>query len=360
MSRERRPALIAAGVGLAALAVLIGLTPHGSRAPAWLAACLLAASLPLAALAALLIHDLTGGAWGFALRPILMRMTATLPLVLLAALPLLLDSLPSLYPWARPAEAADLANRFYLNVPFFAARAALDAVLWLLVAAVALRRAAAGALAIDRAGAWVSALGLIALGLSITFAAIDWVESLEPRWSSSIFGMIAASALFLSGFAAAVLAAATGPAAATPALCRALASLLLSVALLWAYLQFMQFLIIWEEDLVREIPWYLRRLAGGWGGLAAVIVAGRFALPFFVLIWRPLKQDRLVLATVAAVALGTGLLEAWWLVLPAFPGTGFTWTDPLAAVALGGLWLAAYQAAPLAGRLGGAPAPSHG
>jgi hypothetical protein len=36
-----------------------------------------------------------------------------------------------------------------------------------------------------------------------------------------------------------------------------------------------------------------------------------------------------------------GLLNVWWLVLPGFQRSGFSWLDPAAMVCIGGLWLLA-------------------
>ena len=53
--------------------------------------------------------------------------------------------------------------------------------------------------------------------------------------------------------------------------------------MLWAYLEFSQYLIIWGENLSGEIPWYLRRMQGGWGGSGLGLVFLNFALPFILL-----------------------------------------------------------------------------
>ena len=80
-----------------------------------------------------------------------------------------------------------------------------------------------------------------------------------------------------------------------------LGSLLIAGVLLWAYLAFMQFLIIWEEDIPAEIGWYLKRLDGGWGWAGAgdrVLRQG--LLPFLALIWPPVKRSRRLLGWRAA------------------------------------------------------------
>src|SRR5207302_1655462 len=43
--------------------------------------------------------------------------------------------------------------------------------------------------------------GLAVYGLTMTFAAIDWVMSLEPHWFSTVYGMMFATGQVLAGFA---------------------------------------------------------------------------------------------------------------------------------------------------------------
>ena len=116
--------------------------------------------------------------------------------------------------------------------------------------------------------AGISALGLILLGLSVTFASFDWIMSLEPHWSSSTFGMLVGSGAFIIALAfltlVALLTRHSGlPGEGSPAdRFHDLGSLLLAVVLFWAYIAFMQFLIIWEENSGR-------RSAGTWRAFTA-------------------------------------------------------------------------------------------
>ena len=112
---------------------------------AWLAALTGWLGWPLGSMALVLVHALTGGRWGTAIRPALLAGLATLPLLLPALLPLLFG-LPALYPWLRPA--ARLHNAFYLNAPFFAGRGIFYLVAWFALAGLilwALRRGWDGA-----------------------------------------------------------------------------------------------------------------------------------------------------------------------------------------------------------------------
>jgi hypothetical protein len=289
----------------------------------WLAGWAFWIGFPVGALMLLLAHDLTGGRWGNAAKAPLKALATTLPVAALAFVPILL-SLPLLYPWARPEEAEKLSNTFYLNTPFFLGRAAFYFAAWALLAVLAGR------------GTPFAAPGLIVMGVTATFASFDWLMSIEPDWGSSIYGMLVISGALLAALAAATLAAAAlRPVGENPR--RDLGSLLIAAILLWAYLSFMQFLIVWEADLPSEITWYLKRLDGGWGWAALAVVLAQGLLPFLALLWPRIKRSRRGLAAVCVLLLAAHLLESWWLVLPGFDVPEMTWFAPAATLAIGGL-----------------------
>ncbi len=269
---------------------------------AWLAAFVCWLAWPLGSLALLLIHALTGGRWGDAIRPALVAGLATLPLVLPFALPLALV-LPALYPWTHPDTP--LHNAFYLNLPFFGLRAAAYLVAWFGVGgatAWAMRR---GEAMLRR----VAPPGLILLALTYSFAAIDLTMSLDPDFKSSIYGMLAGAEAVLFALSVAVLPS-TGAR-------EDLGKLLLALVVLWAYLDFMQVLIVWQSDLPDEAAWYLPRISHGWQYVAGAVALLHFALPFFLLLWPQVQRSRRALAAIAAMLVAAEVLRAWWLVLPA-------------------------------------------
>ena len=252
---------------------------------AWLAAVTCFLAWPLGSLALLLIHALTGGRWGYAIRPQLAMGVATLPLLVLSLLPLPIFA-HALYPWLQPQIAAHLHNRFYLNAPFFYCRAVLYAAVWLALGCLvsrALRRSDP-----QPALARVAPAALILLTLTVTFAAIDSTLSLEPQFKSSVYGMLVCveAVLFALSIALVGVAFTSGPrqTAAAEEVTRVLGRLLLALVALWAYLDFMQFLIVWNSDLPDEAGWYARRLAGGWAPLAIGIALLHFGLPLFALL----------------------------------------------------------------------------
>jgi hypothetical protein len=345
----RRQAELAAwvigGIGLAGAIVGWMLAPK-DFAYAWLAALAVFLGWPLGCMGLLLVHALTGGRWGEAIRPQLLAGMLTLPLLVPALIPLI-GTLSTLYPWMRPDVAAHLVNRFYLNLPFLFARTAVYLIVWFGLAALilgALRRDAP-----DFALARIAPAGLIGLALTVTFAAFDATMSLDPTFVSTDYGMVVLAEMGLSALAVSVFAAAVGM-PPDPGAARNLGRLMLALVILWAYLDFVQLLIIWQSNLAHDAPWYVVRLGGSWGIAAGLVALGHFALPFFALLSPRVQRSARAIAVVAAVLVVSAIIHGWWLVVPA-SGRGFGLIDLFAMLGLLGVAAALALRAPLLPRM---------
>jgi hypothetical protein len=280
------------------------------------------------------VHDLTGGAWIASARPVLAAAAVTMPVATLAGIPVLLG-LRAIYPWP---VASGLGNAWYLNTGFFTLRYAIDLMVWNGIAAYALWAPRGIAVGVEPGLRWLSAIGLLLLAYTASFAAIDWVLSLDPHFWSAVFPMIIGAHWFNTGLALVLIVVAMLPASA---LVRDhlgdLAAILFATIIFWAYIEFCQFLIVWEGNLSHEIPWYLRRIAGDWRSVTWEIAISGFFLPFALLLWR--KRSRLVVIAACALVMVSRLIESWWLVLPEFPQRPPLWLVLAAVLALGGLML---------------------
>ena len=210
-----------------------------------------------------------------------------------AALPLLFG-MKSLYTWSRPGQTDPdiLAKHLYLNPDFFIVRMVIYFCIWFTLAYFLNK----GSRAEDAEGSTlpismrleaVSGVGLVLYGFTVTFASVDWVMSLEPRWYSTIYGMLfmVGQTLAAMAFSIVILIWLSDQEplsrSVKPAHFQDLGSFMLVFVMLWAYLEFSQFLIIWGGNLSEEIPWYLRRMQGVWGHVGLLLVVLNFALPFF-------------------------------------------------------------------------------
>jgi len=328
LPQARNLAWVVGGFGL--LGTALGWSTEPAVFPhAWLAAFAVWLGWPLGCLGLLLIHALTGGQWGYALRPSLVAGLRTLSLLLIPMAVPWLCVLQDLYPWAHPGAAQALVNGFYLNRPFFFGRLLVYLVTWLGLCILALRalRAQNPDLALSR----LAPAGLIILALTITFSSIDLTMSLDPHFTSSVYGLITIAEMGLFALALAVFATACVESGLSPELLSVLGKLLVGLVLLWAYLDFMQLLIDWESDLPTEASWYLIRRAGGWGATATCITLGHFVLPWCALIWPQVRRSRRGIAAVSGLLAISAIVRGWWLVVPA-SGLPFSPVDVAAMV----------------------------
>jgi hypothetical protein len=356
LSRLQNRALIVGVVGL--IAGGIGAATNLDQFfRSWLVGFLFCLGLSAGSLALLMLQHLSGGQWGLVGRRIFEAASRTLPVVAVLFIPLLFG-LPRVFIWARPdVVQGDPVLEWkapYLDVKFFIGRAVVYFAVWLLCAWLLNKWSAAqdrGETAVTpedtRRFRVVSAPGLLAYCLTVTFASVDWMMSLDPHWYSTMFGLltIGGQALAAFAFVIAILAllATTEPMASylSARHFHELGKLLLAFVMLWAYFAFSQFLIIWAGNLAEEIPWYLERLHGVWGFVALAIVLGHFALPFLLLLSQDLKKRRARLAGVAIGIVVMRYVDLLWLVAPNYEHQGFPihWMDIAIPVGLAGIWL---------------------
>lgn len=306
-------------------------------------------------LAILMIQYMITGRWGFVIRRSLEAGTRTLPLMALLFIPILLN-LSGLYRWANPETLASLNlppfKREYLATPFWVARAIVYFAILLLWAYQlnkwsAQEDATADPRYLVRMRR-LSGPGLVLFGFIMTYAAIDWVMSLEPNFFSTIYGLIFMVVPVLVALAVSVLTLTalskyepfTG--LAEPKRFNDYGNLLLVFIMLWAYLQFDQFLIIWAGNLQDEIPWYVVRAKGVWGDVAVALFLFHFAAPFLLVLQRAVTQRMRMLSIVAVILLIMEWVDLYWMISPAFSPQGprLSWMDPVVFIGIGGIWLA--------------------
>jgi hypothetical protein len=111
--------------------------------------------------------------------------------------------------------------------------------------------------------------------------------------------------------------------------------------MLWAYFNFSQWLIIWAGNLPEEIPWYVRRMNGGWESVGLFLVVFHFAVPFALLLSRQLKRKAGTLVWIASWLLVMRVIDIFWHIEPAFhPTFHVSWVFLAILVGMGGLWVA--------------------
>jgi hypothetical protein len=357
VDRIQKAALLGAAFGLL-LCVWGALASPTQLLRSYLFAYLFFVNLVIGCLSILMLHHLTGGLWGLVIRRILEAGTRTVPLAALLFLPVLIG-LKGLYAWADPSQAgADkaltriLAHKApYLNPPFFVARSLFYFAVWWLLAFLlskwSLELDRGEDLKVARRLRGLSGGGLVLMGFTITFSSVDWAMSLDPRWYSTIYGILfmVGQALSCFAFAIALLAFFSSEKpfsdVVLPQSVHDLGKLLLAFVMLWTYMHLSQFLITWSGNLPEEISFYARRLEGGWKAVGLFLVLFHFALPFLLLLSRSLKRDARLLGAVAVMLFLVRIVELFWIVTPEFGGHGPSvhLTDLAALLFVGGSWL---------------------
>ena len=323
----------------------------------YLMAYMFVLGITLGCLAIGMIHQLSGGAWGVLIRRPIGAASRVLPVLTMLFLPIVFG-MHHLYEWTH----ADLVARdevlrhkqLYLNTTFFLVRAALYFLTWNALSyflnAWSLEQDRTDDPRVARRMQMLSAGGLVAYGLTITFASFDWLMSLEPHWFSTIYGVLIIGGQGLSAMAfliAAIVWLGRRPPlqdVVVPAHLHDLGNLLLAFVMLWAYFSFSQYLIIWSGNLPEEIAWYLHRLQTGWRVVGVALVLFHFAVPFCLLLSRAVKRQGRMIVKVAVGILIVRLVDLFWLIAPEFHRTGIavSWMDVVLPLTLGSIWLGCF------------------
>jgi hypothetical protein len=364
LSSLQTKALIAGGIGLG-FCVFGAFSNSKQFFVSYLFSYVFWLGVALGCLGFLMVHHLTGGRWGFAVRRFYEAAIMTLPLMALLFIPICFG-LRDLYLWSDPqAIDADpvLQHRSgYMNAPGFIIRAAVFFLIWIGVALAlnkwSFQQDATTGVEPTRKLRTLSGPGIALYPVTATFVLVDWVLSLEPDWYSTMFVVLIIIGQMLAGLAFGIMLLAllykTKPMSdiVTTTHFHHLGMLLLAFVMLWTYMSFGELLIIYSGNLPHEIVWYLHRIAGDWKVVVWFLFLFHFLIPFFLLLSRELKRNVPVLATIAGVIFFAHIVNTYWLIAPSFDQTGIRlhWLDFAAPIGVGGIWIAA-----LTGRLKSRP-----
>ena len=347
---------LAGGIALFLIAIIGGIFNPSEFYHSYLFAYLFWLGLALGSMAVVMVQYLTGGAWGVMSRRILEAAMRTLPLLALLFIPIAIG-MPWLYNWAhadRVSRDHVLVHRSgYLNDPMFVVRAVAYFVVWLIVAHYLDKWSRQE----DERGdqtirlSRLSAPGLIIYVFSMTFAAVDWAESLNDHSFSTIWGFIFVVGQGLTAMCFAIIALAALSKreplrdAVNTSHFHDLGKLLLMFVMLWGYMAYSQLIIIWSGNLTDEIPWYLPSFHTSWGWVGGLgLILFQFIVPFCLLLSRPLKQKPAALCGVVGLLFVMRFVDLFWIIMAQSYPSGFRihWLNFVLPVALGGIWMAGY------------------
>ena len=261
----------------------------------------------------LALLSVTGARWSSSIQPILVKMTALLPAGAMG-IALVVFARPSLYPWAGNDPTGSTFQAFWLSRPLFLFRTLLYLiVLWTMSSLLvrATRHEEIGGKKVGLSGAF-----LVVFSLICWLASTDWIMSLEPSWSSTVFGVYIFSGMFLGTLAAVVLLARILSNKLTKDQWRDLGTLLFAFSSFWMYIWFSQYMLIWYVNNPEEAEYFVLRQQGPWQGLFLANLVLNWGVPFVVLLFRRAKENPAILMTVAATVLFGRFLDIYLLVMP--------------------------------------------
>ena len=321
----------------------------------YLTAFLYFLSLALGALFFVLVQHAARAGWSVVVRRLAENVMGTLPLFIVLFFPVA-AGMHDLFHWTHEEAVAsdDLlrGKQPYLNEGFFYIRAVVYLSAWSLLSwwfrHQSLRQDRSGDGALTRRMQTASAPAILVYGLTVSFAAFDWIMSLDPHWYSTICGVYYFSGAVVGLFALLVLLtvgidrAGLLDGAVTVEHFHDLGKLLFAFVAFWAYIAFSQYLLIWYANIPEETLWFLHRWEGQWREASVVLGLGHFVVPFFFLLPRTIKRSTPALVLAALWMLAMHYLDLYWLVMPTLHRHGAhpALLDLTALLGVGGVFLA--------------------
>jgi hypothetical protein len=317
--------------------------------------------LTVGSLGLLMLQHLTGGIWGMVIRRPLEAASRNLWLMLILFAPIVMG-MKYLYSgngsetgWLNAPKEGEQAltswQQGYLTQGGFLTRAVIYFAIWIVLMVVfnnwsKQQDQESNGEGLKQKLKTLAAPGVILYILAMTFAAIDWVMSLSPRWASTIYGFlfVAGQAIAAMALMIAVIVLLAGSEPFREVIKKRhlhdLAKLLFTFNMLWAYFAFSQLLIIWSGNQPEEISFYRSRLNGQWGVVAVMVLLFSFAIPFLLLLSRDVKRTASVISKIAVWMIFMRLVDLYWMTRPEFTSRAVpTWLDIVVPVALIGLWM---------------------
>ncbi|MGD1031157.1 MAG: hypothetical protein ABSA05_08460 [Opitutaceae bacterium] len=364
-----------AGTAATALGFLI--SPARVVATGWLVGVCFWTAMAIGFLLLVLIHHIFDAMWSTVLRRQLEHGLAAFKWLALLFLPLVIASWIGprdiVWPWMNPAHIIpgvgktvgtdlDYAKKSaFLNLDAFTVWSAVFFGIWIWLSA-RLRRAS---FAQDSDGdpkwtvknRFTSGMGIPLTALTLTFASIYWIKSLEYHWYSTMYGVWFFSNCMRGAYSLGVLIMlwlwnrGDYKGVLTQDHWHSIGKMMLTFTVFWGYIAFSQYFLIWNANVPEETFWYNLREYGDWWGVGMVLVFGHFLVPFLALLSYRYKVTRGPISRIALWILAVIFVDFCWNILPAikdvqgrpvpFFSLGLLWAVT-ATIGVGGVCVWAY------------------
>ncbi len=240
----------------------------------------------------------------------------------------------------------------YLNKPFFLGRAAFYFLSWIALTlfffVFSTRQDYSRDKSITALFQKASPAAAALFGITLTFAAFDWMMSMEPTWYSTIYGVYVFAGGAITSHAVVTLLAlglkkqgALGNVVHTEHF-HDLGKMTFAFVVFWAYIAFSQLMLQWYASIPEEVAYYHQRWnVPGWKHVSLFLVLGHFLIPFLFMMSRNIKRRLSLLGVGSAWMLIMHMVDIYWFIMPNYDRSRFSphWMDVACLLAVGGLYM---------------------
>jgi len=349
------PAKAAFAIGaVGAIGSLVGLAVNPQQfLYAYLVSFSFCISILLASLFFVMLHHVTRSHWSVTVRRIPETFSSYLWVFAILFIPILIG-MEHIYDWTQEQTHFAYANlqehkEPYLNKPFFVIRNIIYFGIWAFLGWKLYQKS----IEMDETGNWgidttfrkISAPGIFIFSFAVAFASFDWLMTLRFDWFSTMFGVYFFAMFFQAFFAILLIIGyylrSKGQLLNTikPVHLNDASKLLFGFTVFYAYIAFSQYFLIYYATIPEETYWFYNRLnAGNWGYLGALMLFGRFIIPFVVLLGKRAKQNPKAVLSMSVLIIICHYIEFFWIAMPELHSSiSFHWIDLFVLLAFSGL-----------------------
>ena len=348
-----------AGTAVTALGLLI--SPPTVVATAWLVGVSYWTAMALGMLLLVLIHHIFDAMWSTVIRRQMEHCLAAFKWLALLFLPLLLATFlyrrDVIWPWMNPnhfmtgegktvgADIIYAKKSGFLNLRALTIWTAIFFAVWVWLSA-RLRKASFtqdsdGDVKWTIKNRFTAGMGLPLVALTLTFAAVYWIKSLEYHWFSTMYGVWYFANCMRGAYSLLVLIMVwlwnrgDYKGLLHEDSWHSIGQMMLAFTVFWGYISFSQYFLIWNANVPEETFWYNLREYGDWWWIGMVLVFGHSLVPFLLLLSYRYKVTHQTIRRIALWILAVIFVDICWNSLPAIKdGAG----HPLPFFSLGLLW----------------------
>ncbi|HAN30192.1 MAG TPA: hypothetical protein DCQ06_01215 [Myxococcales bacterium] len=276
------------------------------------------------------VYSFVNGGWWISVKRIMEAFTTFLPVPMVVMVLIGLFGMHDLYEWSIPEimehDTLLQKKKLLLNETGWMIRVLVYFGIWMTT--TFLMRKFSRAQDVDPDPKYtlfnvrVGAIHTVLFALTVTFAALDWLSSLEPHWFSTIFGVYQFIGMFVCAASTLILFILSMQRAGYLSWINEdhyhdLGKMMFAFGTFWAYIWVSQYLLIWYSNIPEETGYYIVRNNHGWLAIFFLNLACNWVIPFLVLLPRNNKRNPKVIGGVAGLLIFGHWLDLYLQVMPA-------------------------------------------